>query len=197
MQADNEIQSTEVTGEDLANAIEDEYGVKYSKDGKRLLKADSENLGDTYKIKDGTIAICDKAFAWQGFLRGVYIPNSVTSIGDSAFQECWSLSELRIPDGVASIGDHAFFCCHSLSEVYLPDSVTNIGVEAFWWYGTKRERHEFPNVDFPLSSNLEEIHIPAGTRTRFERMLPEELHSKIVEKSSFLDRMLRPLKKSR
>ncbi len=33
-----EILSTEVTEDDLANAVEDEFGAKYSKDGKRLLK---------------------------------------------------------------------------------------------------------------------------------------------------------------
>ena len=33
--------STEVTEEDLANAVEDEFGVKYSKDGLRLLKSNN------------------------------------------------------------------------------------------------------------------------------------------------------------
>ena len=36
---EKEVWSTEVTKEDLKNAVEDEFGVKYSKDWKRLLKA--------------------------------------------------------------------------------------------------------------------------------------------------------------
>ena len=49
--------STDVTDEDLVEAIEDEYGVKYSKDGKRLLKAYSKLNGE-YHIRKGTICIC-------------------------------------------------------------------------------------------------------------------------------------------
>lgn len=38
---EEEVWSTEVTDEDLENAVEDEFGVKYSKDWKRLLKANT------------------------------------------------------------------------------------------------------------------------------------------------------------
>ena len=76
--------STEVTDEDLAEAIEDEYGVKYSKDGKRLLKA-PQNIKGEYCIRKGTICICDDAFSYCSYLTRVIIPDNVTKIGDDAF----------------------------------------------------------------------------------------------------------------
>ena len=78
--------STEVTEEDLANAVEDEFGVKYSKDGLRLLK--SNKYIRNYVVKAGTRVICDRAFLGCSGLTSVTIPNSVTSIGDRAFAEC-------------------------------------------------------------------------------------------------------------
>ena len=89
--------STEVTEEDLANAVEDEFGVKYSKDGLRLLKS-NENITN-YVVKAGTRVICDGAFANCSGLTSVTIPNSVTSIGDRAFEGCSSLKYIIIPSG--------------------------------------------------------------------------------------------------
>lgn len=87
---------TTATYEDLANAIEDEHGAKYSPDGKRLLRgADIK----AYAIKDGTEIICDNAFKDCKSLQQIYIPNSVTSIGDWAFLDCSSLRQINIPAG--------------------------------------------------------------------------------------------------
>lgn len=79
--------STEVTEEDLVEAIEDEYGVKYSKDRKRLLKA-PQNIKGEYCIRKGTICICDDAFSYCSYLTRVIIPDNVTKIGDDAFYGC-------------------------------------------------------------------------------------------------------------
>ena len=154
--------STEVTEKDLAEAWEDECGVKYSKDRKRLLKA-PDNIKQ-YEICKGTIVICDRAFIGCESLQRINIPSSVTSIGNSAFRWCVSLQSIDIPSSVVSIGDGVFagcdielklnsqlfssdgIClfdtrkysiigCHKTSiEVYaIPSSVTSIGVGAFCW----------------------------------------------------------------
>ena len=52
---------TEETEQDWAEAIEDEYGAKYSKEGKRLLKAPKDF--SHYNIKEGTEIICKNAHA--------------------------------------------------------------------------------------------------------------------------------------
>ena len=125
-----EIISTEVTVEDKKDAWTDEFGVKYSKDGKKLLKCTDDNLTN-YTIKKGTRSICDQAFWDCKSLQSITIPDSVTSIGRSAFVGCSSLQSVTIPDSVTSIGNFAFNCCKSLQSVTIPDSVTSIGVSAF------------------------------------------------------------------
>ena len=126
-----EVLSTEATEEDLKDAIEDEYGVKYSRDGKKLLKASSSLRGIEYVVREGTEVICDGAFRWCEFLQSVTIPNSVTSIGDEAFFLCESLQSVTIPNSVKSIGDEAFSGCESLQSVIIPNSVKSIGDEVF------------------------------------------------------------------
>ena len=129
-----EIISTEVTEEDKKDAWTDEFGVKYSKDGKKLLESTKRDLTN-YTIRQGTRSICNKAFAGLPFvdqsLQSVTIPDSVTSIGDSAFSDCSSLQSVTIPDSVTNIGDWAFSGCSSLQSVTIPDSVTSIGNHAF------------------------------------------------------------------
>ena len=127
--------STKATDEELKEAFVDEWGMKYSKDGRRLLKAPYE-LNGTYSIRKGTKIICDWAFGWSKFigcrsLTSLVIPDSVTNIGDYAFSGCRSLTSLVIPDSVTNIGDYAFEGCGSLSSLVLPDGVTSIGKCAF------------------------------------------------------------------
>ena len=84
---DEEVWSTEVTKEDLENAVEDEFGVKYSKDWKRLLKAPAGLKGE-YSIREGVKVIGNSAFEKCYSLTSINISNSVTNIGDKAFSEC-------------------------------------------------------------------------------------------------------------
>ena len=126
----NEDLSTETTKEELKEAFVDEWGVKYSKDGRKLLRF-SEKLSGAYFVKEGTRIICDRAFSCCYSLSEIVIPSSVTSIGKGAFSRCHSLSEIVIPSSVTSIGDGAFYDCYSLSEIVIPSSVTSIGDSAF------------------------------------------------------------------
>ena len=146
--------STEATKAELNEAITDEFGVKYSKDGRKLLKV-PQKLKGTYAIKEGTKIICNMvfckcdslnsvvipdgvavigndAFSYCESLTSLIIPNSVTSIGESAFEGCSSLTSLVIPDSVTSIRNSSFWGCSSLSSLVIPDSVTNIGDMAFY-----------------------------------------------------------------
>ncbi len=122
--------STKPTEEELKEALVDERGVKYSKDGRKLLEVPRE-LSGAYSVKEGTRIICDNAFTWCRSLSDIVIPDSVTSIGFGAFFNCSSLSNIVIPDSVTSIGGAAFFICGSLSSIVIPDSVTSIGNSVF------------------------------------------------------------------
>ena len=159
--------STEVTWEELKEAFTDEWGVKYSKDGRKILKASKRPRGG-YSIKEGTRIICDNAFTLCSSLTSIVIPNSVasigkeafsfcnflsclvlpdcvTNIGNCAFGGCSSLSNIVIPNSVTSIGDRTFLLCSSLSSVVIPDSVTSIGDRAF------QDCSSLPNIVIPDS----------------------------------------------
>ena len=127
--------STKVTKEDLANAAVDEFGAKYSNDGKRLLKVPSDIK--EYKIKDGTKVICDSAFSGCKFLQEIFIPLSVTAIGMYAFDECESLRKIILPANLKTIKANPFFYCLNLSNIYIESSIglgglNIIGYAAFW-----------------------------------------------------------------
>lgn len=102
--------STEVTKEDLENAVVDEFGVKYSKDWKRLLKAPS-GLNGKYSIRKGVEVIGNSAFLFCSSLTSINIPSSVTNIGDLAFHFCSSLISVNISNSVKNIGNGAFSEC--------------------------------------------------------------------------------------
>ena len=118
----NEDLSTETTNDELKEAFVDEWGVKYSKDGRKLLKVSGE-LSGAYSVKEGTGIICDRAFAWCCSLAEVVIPNSVTSIGDLAFSGCRSLTEVVIPNSVVCINDNPFFDWNGKLECLSPSFV--------------------------------------------------------------------------
>ena len=127
---EKEVWSTEVTEEDLKNAVEDELGVKYSKDWKRLLKA-PEDLDGVYSIRKGVKVIANNAFRFCESLVNINIPKGVTSIGRRAFSCCESLTNIIIPDSMTSIGHSAFYGCRSLTSFNIPDTVSSIGHSAF------------------------------------------------------------------
>ena len=128
--------STKATEEELKEAFVDEFGVKYSKDGRKLLKA-PQGLNGTYSIRKGTKIVCDEAFRWSKFigcdsLTDIVILDRVTRIAEFEFCCCESLTDIVLPEGVTSIGDRAFHNCSALSSIVIPDSVTSIGESAFY-----------------------------------------------------------------
>ena len=128
---EKEVWSTEVTKEDLENAVEDEFGVSYSKDWKKMLGVSTLDLEGKYSIRHGTKVIANTAFMDCCFLTSIDIPNSVISIGDDAFHSCYSLTSIIIPNSVTSIKDGAFCGCDSLTNIVIPNSVTSIKDGAF------------------------------------------------------------------
>lgn len=127
---EEEVWSTKVTKKDLENAVEDKFGVKYSKDWKRLLKAPS-GLNGKYSIRKEVKVIGNGAFSFCRTLASINIPTGVTNIGATAFLWCDSLTKINIPKSVTNIGDSAFSYCKSLTKINIPNSVTNIGDRTF------------------------------------------------------------------
>ena len=147
---EEEVWSTVVTDEDLENAVKDEFGVKYSKDWKKLLKA-PESLRGKYSIRKGVKVIGDRAFALCDSLTSINIPNSVTTIGDTAFTSCESLTNINIPNSVTTIGKGAFGYCDSLTDINIPNSVTTIENRASYHciynHRTTKTNQKYPSVN--------------------------------------------------
>ena len=104
-------------------------GVLYC--GSFLLEA-KDSISGKFKVNDGTKVIAGYSFAHCTELTSVFIPDSVTAIGDGAFYDCKNLLNIEIPEGLTEIGQSAFLDCKSLSVVSIPKSVTKIGFEAFY-----------------------------------------------------------------
>lgn len=120
---------TEVTKEDINNAVEDKYGVKYSYDGSKLIKA--PKYLKEYKIKEDTNIICHNAFYFCKLLKKIEIPNSILKIEMHAFGGCKSLKSIKIPNSTKSIGNGVFRECVSLQNITIPNSITSIGYNPF------------------------------------------------------------------
>ena len=121
--------STEIIEEELKEVFIDEWGVKYSKDGRKLLEAPQELKG-CYSIKEGIGIICDLAFYDCISLSNIVIPDSVTSIGEGAFYNCSSLSNIVIPNSVTSIGSDAFVGCN-FSDNLKQELISRFGDKIF------------------------------------------------------------------
>ena len=118
----NEDLSTEKTKEEFNEAFVDEWGVKYSKDGRKLLAAPGE-LSGAYSVKEGTRIICDSAFWYCSSLSEIVIPSSVASIGDSAFSFCSSLKYISIPKSIIGLNGNPFVYWNGKLECLPPNFV--------------------------------------------------------------------------
>ena len=164
-----EVLRTDVTDEDREQAIKDEYGVLYSPDGLRLIKANDNLI--TYEIKDGTKVICDKAFWGCESLNSIHLPESINSIGYGAFWDCKSLTSIHLPESLTSIGYSAFLGCDSLTSIQLPESVKSIGNYAFS-YCESLTSIQLPesltsigNEAFSKCYSLTSIHLPKSVKS--------------------------------
>ena len=148
--------------------------------------SDCESLS-SITIPDSVAHIGDSAFGGCESLSSITIPDSVTHIGDSAFSGCKSLSSITIPDSVTHIGDEVFSFCKSLSSITIPDLVTHIGHWAFLFCDSLTSITIPDSVThiedeaFEECESLSSVIIPRGSRAKFERMLPSDLHSKLIE----------------
>lgn len=147
---EEEVWSTKVTKEDLENAVEDEFGVKYSKDWKRLLKAPAGLKGE-YSIREGVKVIGICAFISCCFLTNINIPNSVTTIGNLAFMKCDSLTYITIPSSVADMIGNSFCRWHGILNnkskafIYEDNVLFNKDKTTLIAYRAKKTNYIIPN----------------------------------------------------
>ena len=120
--------------------------------------------GKINKIEEST-------FSYTG-LESITLPSSIKAIGESAFSGCTSLTSIVIPEHVTEIRYYAFEDCTGLESITLPAGVEKIYDNAF-----------------EGCTSIKTINVPAKTKKYYANLLPEELHSLIVE--------MEPIKKTK
>jgi hypothetical protein len=95
-------------------------------------------------LPEGIDSIGDSAFANCVRLVDVSLPSTLTQIGEFAFAGCSALPGIQIHAGVTVIRNKTFASCESLREVGLPLNLKTIGGAAFVNCG-------FESIDFPQS----------------------------------------------
>lgn len=168
----NEQLSTEASLNDWMEAIIDEFGATYSKDGKRLLKG-VENV-ETYSVRAGTEVICDRAFLFQDdvcnacSLTIIHLPDSIKKIGKYAFAGCLELTNVFIPEGLTEIEKYAFSGCYALTNIHIPNSVYNIGEFAF-------SECSITKIDIPNNISIIEKHVFEGCQELVNINIPNNV----------------------
>ena len=135
----------------------------YTSNKDLLIRCNSKKKKDVV-ILESIKNIGDYAFVGCKLLANITIPNSVINIGESAFRGCESLTNITIPDSVTNIGGRAFDGCKLLADIIIPNSVTSIGLGAFW-----------------SCNSLNNIYVYNGSVDKFKKLLPENLHNKLIE----------------
>ena len=92
-------------------------GVLYSGDGKTLLSYPTAKAYSSYPVASGTETIGEYAF-FHSKVQTVFLPDTVSTIGDYAFYYAGELSSINFPTALTCIGDSAFFACQSLTAVH-------------------------------------------------------------------------------
>ena len=105
----------EIDNEDIENSLVDEYGVRYSIDGIKLIGFE-EKLPRRYAVKEECQIICCKK-----------VSDFILSEG-SCFDD---LEELILPEGLEAIGDGAFHGIKKVKTLIIPSTVRYIGACAF------------------------------------------------------------------
>ena len=152
--------------------------------------ADSVTInGKKYRLTH----IADSAFIQKYYIKSVYIPESVLSIGKEAFRECKNLTTINLPNSITYVDKYAFYACENVSylklsssltqinnasftgsaitKVEIPEGVTSIGLDAFGNCGKLKEvklpstLKEIDRGVFWGCNSLKQITIPASVTT--------------------------------
>ena len=91
------------------------------------------SLNSTLSIGDEVQTIPAWMFYNSSGITGtLFLPSSVTSIGEGAFSTCTGLNSLYLSNSLTTIGIYAFEGCSGFTgKLTIPDSVTTMGVYAF------------------------------------------------------------------
>ena len=82
-------------------------------------------------------SISDNGFCAVSGLTGIYLPDSVTTLGRLAVGQCEDLVDVRLSQSLTTLGVGAFAYCPNLTELILPDSLQTISTQIIYGTGIK------------------------------------------------------------
>ena len=130
---------------------------------KNITELTSDDMQGATVIDSYFCANCSK-------LVSVFIPNTVTSIGDYAFRSCTNLVDIDIPNSVKQLGQRIFFHCDGLESVSLPNGITSLPFGLFE-YCRKLKNIIIPDTVTSLGSycfqecSIEYLFVPPSVTT--------------------------------
>ncbi|MDE5570184.1 MAG: leucine-rich repeat domain-containing protein [Ruminococcus sp.] len=111
-----------------------EDGILYNSAKTNIYRASTKLTGDIY-IENTVESVEPGAFSVCAGIENLFLPSSVTTIGEDAFGYCVSLKKIDFAEGLTgltSIAPIAFKYCTSLQSVELPTTLDEIGDGAFF-----------------------------------------------------------------
>ena len=104
--------------------------------GNRQKKSTSDYDGPAYtgisKVRlPAYLTAIEGGALYRSSVSKIYLPASVSSIGNSAFEGCEGLREITLSPSLQRIGNYAFSDCTSLTSITVPDGVKAVGMGAF------------------------------------------------------------------
>ena len=126
--------------------------------------------------KDEFAVLGCELIRYNGSAKIVFIPDSVTVIGDRAFMNNTVVEQVVIHDGVTAITGVTFCGCKNLKEINLPDSITKIGPRSFedcvslTSIKLPKKLKEIDMLLFCGCENLVSINIPSSVELLWEHI---------------------------
>lgn len=120
-------------------------------------------------IPDTVTDIGEYAFWQLSSLESIHLPSGLTSLSDGLLCGCTSLRSLELPAGLTSVGAGALSGLESIAELRLPSSVLSIGEAAFAndyaleFVTLPEHLGEIPGWAFKNCTSLPAIKIPRWT----------------------------------
>jgi hypothetical protein len=129
---------------------------------------DDKTTLDSIYLPESITTIGEYAFAGCSRLKAITIPASITTWGEYIFGDCTSLNQVTFAPGLASIGLYAFHKCTELTSLIIPSSVKSIEEEAFsncsklTSVTLSKGLESIETSAFAGCTNLRSIHLPAS-----------------------------------
>ena len=109
-----------------------EDGILYNKSKENIFRGSVDISGELH-IEEGVKSIEAGAFSSCGSMEAVFVPSSVTYIGDGAFSYCPKLKKVGFEEGLQTIAPIAFKYCDSIETISFPTTLREIGDGAFFY----------------------------------------------------------------